>query len=125
MIKLEIMAIYTAEELSGAGILNSVALLNSGNAFAVTNPCSSSAYFTMETVRDISGSYNALSPTNALGIYSGLKNIASSSLITSSYISSVCILGGSIGEFEFSPNVDVETGTSYFRATGGISVVTA
>ena len=109
------MAIYTAEELSGAGILNSVALLGSGNIFAVTNPCSSSAYFTMETVRDISGSYNALSPTNALGIYSGLKNIASSSLITSSYISSVCI----------SPNVDVETGTSYFRATGGISVVTA
>ena len=120
------MAIYTAEELSGAGILNNVALLGAVlNTFNVTNPCSSSAYFTMETVRDISGSYNALSPTNALGIYSGLKNIASNSLITSSYISSVCILGGSIGEFVFSPNVDVEIGTSYFRATGGISVVTS
>ena len=81
------MATYT--NLEGAGTPTEE--LSGQKTFTLSNPSSGTAYFTVETTRNATGSY-ANRPTNALGTYATFTNITASTLITSSYISSVVIL---------------------------------
>ena len=82
------MASYTAAQLKGAGTPTEA--LSGAKTFTITNTLSGSAYFTVETVRNYSGSY-AGQPTNALGTYASFTSIDADTLITSSYISSVVV----------------------------------
>lgn len=114
------MASYTANQLRGSGVPTEELSVN--KTFALTNPSSGSAYFTIETVRDNDGFYDSSSATNAVGIYSNFTGIDVETLITSSYIASVVIPPGS-GSFQFNPTVSVAVSSSYLRATGNVSLV--
>lgn len=113
------MASYTANQLNGAGTPTEA--LSGLKTFTLTNPLNSSAYFTVETVRNATGSY-ANQPTNALGTYATLTGKAVDTLITSSYISSVVVPPGA-SSYRFTPTATVEDGSSMLRATGGITLV--
>ena len=113
------MASYTANQLNGAG--TPTEQLTGGKIFTLTNPLDSSAYFTVETVRNATGSY-ANRPTNALGAYTGFTNIDVDTLITSSYISSVVVPPGA-SSYRFTPTATVALNSSMLRATGGITLV--
>ena len=86
------MASYTAEQLNGAGTPTEV--LSGAKTFTLTNPATGSAYFTVETVRNATGSY-ANRPTNAIGTYATFVGLDANSLVTSSYISSIVVYGNS------------------------------
>ena len=112
------MASYTAQQLNGKGI--STEELSGQKTFTLTNPSSGSAYFTVETVRNATGSY-ANKPTNALGTYATFVGINVNTLITSSYISSVVVPSGA-SSYKFTPTATVTAGSSMLRATGGITL---
>ena len=76
------MATYTYQQLYGTGSIGEN--LAGTKTFTFTNP-SASSYFTMETVRNDQGFYDATAPTNFIGTYSVSESM---SLVTSSYISS-------------------------------------
>ena len=61
------------------------------------------------------------SPTNALGSYATFTNITASSLITSSYISSVVVPSGG-SSYKFTPTATVAISSSMLRATGGMTL---
>jgi hypothetical protein len=113
------MASYTAQQLNGVGTPTEV--LSGQKTFELTNPLSSSAYFTVETVRNATGSY-ANRPTNALGTYATFVGIDVDTLITSSYISSVVVPSGA-SSYIFKPTATVAINSSMLRATGGITLV--
>ncbi len=92
--------------------------INGNTTFTLTNP-SSSAYFTIETVRNSGGFYSSSSPKNSLGVYSSLNKVKS--LVTSSYITSFVVPTGG-GFFDFNPTTNISPGTSMLRATGDISL---
>tara|TARA_R110002020_G_scaffold221994_6_gene430275 strand:+ start:915 stop:1262 length:348 start_codon:yes stop_codon:yes gene_type:complete len=110
------MASYTAQQLNGAGAPTEE--LTGTKTFEFTNPLSSSAYFTVETVLGDSGSY-INRPTNALGTYDTFVKIDVDTLITSSYISSVVVPSGG-SSYQFTPTATVDANSSMLRATGGI-----
>ena len=112
------MATYTAAQLSGSGTPTEV--LSGAKTFTLSNPLSSSAYFTVETVRNATGSY-ADQPTNALGTYASFTGIDSDTLITSSYISSVVLPSGA-SSYQFTPSSNVAVSSSMLRATGGVTL---
>lgn len=114
------MASYNANQLSGAG--TPIEALVGNKTFTLTNPSSGSAYFTIETVKDINGFYNTSSATNALGLYSNFVGIDEDTLVTSSYIASVVVPSGE-SYFQFNSIVNVAVSGSNLRATGGISLV--
>jgi hypothetical protein len=90
--------------------------------FSFVNNNDSSVYFTVETVRNDQGFYEApLSPTNAVGVYSNFTGVNASHLVTSSYIFSEIIPPGS-SSFEFIPTASIATGSVYFRGTGDLTV---
>jgi len=108
------MATYTAAQLYGTGSVGEN--LSGLKTFTFTNP-SSSAYFTLETVPNATGSY-AGSPTNVLGTW-----IVSASMgfVSSSYVASVVVQPGS-SALTFTPTSAV-TGTTYrLRGTGEYSL---
>ncbi len=114
------MATYTAQQLNGAGTPTEV--LSGQKTFTLTNPLNGSAYFTVETVRNATGSY-ANKPTNALGTYATFVGIDIDTLITSSYISSVVVPSGN-SSYKFTPptiisgnNVTAQTATSMTDST--------
>jgi hypothetical protein len=108
------MATYTAAQLYGTGSIGEN--LSGLKTFAFTNP-SSSAYFTLETIANTTGSY-AGSPTNALGTWAVS---ASMGFVSSSYVASVVVQPGS-SAFTFTPASAV-TGTTYrLRGTGAYSL---
>ncbi len=108
------MATYTAAQLYGTGSIGEN--LSGLKTFAFTNP-SSSAYFTLETIANATGSY-AGSPTNALGTWAVS---ASMGFVSSSYVASVVVQPGS-SAFTFTPASAV-TGTTYrLRGTGAYSL---
>ena len=111
------MATYTAAQLNGAG--TPCEEVSGLTLFEISSSTELVAYFTMETVRNSNGFYDNSSPTNGLGTFSNLNNVIS--LITSSYIASICVGFGS-GSFEFTPASDIQTSSSFFRGTGGISI---
>jgi hypothetical protein len=104
--------------LSGAGA--PTPLLTGQKTFTLTNPLSSSAYFTVETVRNATGSY-ANKPSNTLGTYATFVGIDANTLITSSYISSVIVPPG-VSSYKFTPTATVAISSSMLRATGGITL---
>ncbi len=108
------MATYTAAQLNGIGSVGEN--LSGLKTFTFTNP-SSSAYFTLETVPNATGSY-AGSPTNALGTWAVS---ASMGFVSSSYVASVVVQPGS-SALTFTPASSV-TGTTYrLRGTGEYSL---
>jgi hypothetical protein len=108
------MATYTAAQLYGSGSVGEN--LSGLKTFTFTNP-SSSAYFTLETIANATGSY-AGSPTNALGTWAVS---ASMGFVSSSYVASVVVQPGS-SVFTFTPASAV-TGTTYrLRGTGAYSL---
>jgi len=108
------MATYTAAQLYGTGSVGEN--LSGLKTFTFTNP-SSSAYFTLETVPNATGSY-AGSPTNALGTWAVS---ASMGFVSSSYVASVVVQPGS-SALTFTPTSAV-TGTTYrLRGTGEYSL---
>ena len=113
------MASYTAKQLKGAGTPTEA--LSGQKTFTLTNPSSGSSYFTVETVRNATGSYTD-QPTNALGVYATFTKISDDTLITSSYISSVVVPSG-VSSYQFTPTATVAISSSMLRATGGTSLV--
>ena len=115
------MATYTSAQLYGSGSLTE--LLSGNKNFRLTNHGNNgSAYFTMETVRNATGSYDSTSLTNALGVYSNFLGMSGDNMVTSSYIASFVLPQGS-SSFQFNSTADVEAGTSYLRATGNVTLV--
>lgn len=110
------MASYTYTQLYGTGSIGEN--LSGLKTFTFTNP-SASSYFTMETARNSSGSYDSTSPTNFSGSYVVSESM---NLVTSSYISSVVVQPG-VSSFKFTP-LNAVTGTTYYlRGTGMYSLV--
>ena len=115
------MALYNANQLSGAGTPIEALIGGDEYEFTIGAPtCSGSAYFTVETVRNSSGYYGG-QPTNALGLYSDFVSINKDTLITSSYISSVVVPNGG-GSYKFTPTSNVDISSSFVRGTGGITL---
>ena len=115
------MASYTASQLNGAGTPIEALTGGVSYVFTITNTTrTGSAYFTVETARNLSGSY-AGQPTNALGLYSSFSDIELNTLITSSYISSV-VVGKGGGTYQFTPTSNIAVSSSFLRATGGITL---
>lgn len=112
-------ATYTYNQLHGSGSNSANLEGTSEYTFTFTNP-SSSAYFTMETTRNTSGSYDSTSPTNINGTLGTLVSVKS--LITSSYIASVVVPKGG-GAFNFTPNSDITGTTLKMRGTGYVGLV--
>jgi len=111
------MASYTAEQLYGAG--TPCEEISGNYTFDIISPNDQVAYFTIETVRNGIGFYDSSSATNTLGFFSNFDNVIS--LITSSYIASICVgVGG--GSFDFEPDDTIALSGSFFRGTGGISL---
>lgn len=113
------MASYSAEILSGAGAPTEE--LSGAKTFSLSNPLSSSAYFTIETIRKNDGFYSG-SSTNALGTYGSFTGIDIDTLVTSSYIASVVVPSGN-SSFQFTPTTTVAISSSFLRTTGGISLI--
>lgn len=110
------MASYTYQQLYGTGSIGEN--LSGLKTFTFTNP-SGSSYFTMETIRNTSGSYGSSSPTNFVGTYSVSGSM---NLVTSSYISSIVVQPG-VSSFKFTPTSAVTGTTYYLRGTGMYSLV--
>jgi len=113
------MASYTAKQLKGEGTPTEA--LSGQKTFTLTSTLSGSAYFTVETVKNATGSYTD-QPTNALGTYATFVGIDVDTLITSSYISSVVVPSG-VSSYKFTPTATVAISSSMLRATGGITLV--
>jgi hypothetical protein len=108
------MATYTAAQLNWTGSIGEN--LSGLKTFTFTNP-SGSAYFTLETIPNNTGSY-AGSPTNASGSW---VVSASMGFVSSSYVASIIVQPGS-SVLTFTPATAV-TGTTYrLRGTGGYSL---
>ena len=112
------MASYTAAQLKGAGTPTEA--LSGAKTFTLNNPLSGSAYFTVETVRNNTGSY-AGQATNAIGAYASFTGINADTLVTSSYISSVVVPSGA-SSYQFTPTSNVAVSSSMLRATGDVTL---
>jgi hypothetical protein len=121
------MAIYTHTQLYGSG---SIGIDLTGNTFQFDNP-SGSSYFTMETIPESSGFYEASSPKNFIGSFENFIHpypdpinpfsMNPWGLVTSSYIASVVVPPGT-SLFDFIPDSTV-TGTTYrLKGTGVYSL---
>jgi hypothetical protein len=109
------MASYTSEQLNGTGSIGEN--LSTLKTFTFTNP-SSSAYFTLETIPNATGSYSD-QPTNVIGSW---VVSASMGFVSSSYVASVVVQPGT-SVLTFTPASAV-TGTTYrLRGTGAYSLV--
>ena len=113
------MASYTAKQLKGEGTPTEA--LSGQKTFTLTSTLSGSAYFTVETVKNATGSYTD-QPTNALGTYATFVGIDIDTLITSSFISSVVVPSGAVSSYKFTPTANVAISSSMLRATGGITL---
>ena len=111
------MATYTAAQMTGQGVLGEN--LSGTKTFTFTNP-SGSAYFTLETIANATGSF-AGAPTNTLGSWVVSQSMG---FISSSYVASVVVQPGS-SALTFTPAASV-TGTTYrLRGTGNYSLTIA
>jgi hypothetical protein len=117
------MASYTYTQLYGSGSIGENLV---GNTFFFDNP-SGSSYFTMETIPESSGFYEAATPKNFIGFFENSSHPYQDpinpfsmnpwGIVTSSYIVSVVVPPG-ISSFDFIPDSTV-TGTTYrLRGTG-------
>jgi hypothetical protein len=113
------MATYTAAQLYGAGVVGEN--LSGLKTFTFTNSDASTAYFTLETVRNASGSYSNNAPANAVGSW-----VVSASMqpgfVTSSQVASLVIPPGT-SVVTFTPASAVTGTTYYLRGAGNFSLV--
>ena len=121
------MAYYTGEQLSGAG--TPIEALTGGTLydFVLLRPISlsGSGYFTMETVRNATGSYDSTRPTNAVGVYDFTTETNSVvGAVSSSFIMSgvVAPTPDRTSSFTFTPTANVAVSSSFLRTTGDIAV---
>ena len=103
---------YTFDQLYGPGSDSQNLTGGTPYTFTITNN-SGSSYFTMETVRDYSGT----TPKNTSGSLSSLTNIASYN--QSDYITGFSLPVGT-NSFVFTPATTVTGTTLKLRGTGGI-----
>jgi len=111
------MASYTADQLYGIGSIGeNISVLKT---FTFNNS-GSSAYFTLETIPNNTGSFIG-TPTNAIGSW-----VVSSSMgfVSSSYVASVVVPPG-ISSLTFNPTSAI-TGTTYrLKGTGNYTLTIA
>ena len=116
------MASYTANQLYGAGTPIEALTAATTYTFTLSSPTSSgSAYFTVETVRNINGFYDAQSASNSLGTYASFIGIDKDTSITSPFISSIVVPQGG-GSYTFTPTADVAISSSFLKSTGGVTL---
>ena len=120
------MATYTAAQLSGSGVLLNDVIDNIlGKTFAMNNPSSGSSYFTFETVRNNNGTYAGITPivSGELTVdYIPGVNVDVQNIVSSSYVWSVSVNPGGIGNILFKPDTSIAIETAFLRATGDISL---
>ncbi len=109
------MATYTAIQLSGQGVLGEN--LSGLKTFTFNNP-SGSSYFTLETVKNATGSYDSSSPTNASGSWVVSESMG---FVEDKYMASIVVQPGT-SVLTFTPNKAVTGTTYYLRGTGGYSL---
>ena len=119
------MASYTADQLREG---TPIEALTSGTTytFTLTNPTNvGTAYFTVDTVSNYSGSY-AGQPTNAVGTYTsfggGIIGQGDSLVVESDYKSSVIIGNSGTAQYSFTPTSNIAVGSSLLRATGDVAL---
>ena len=111
------MASYTAGQLYGIGSIGEN--ISALKTFTFNNS-GSSAYFTLETIPNATGSYIG-SPTNAIGSW---VVSASMGFVSSSYVASVVVPPG-ISSLTFNPTSAI-TGTTYrLKGTGNYTLTIA
>tara|TARA_R110000822_G_C14939040_1_gene453493 strand:+ start:17 stop:376 length:360 start_codon:yes stop_codon:yes gene_type:complete len=116
------MASYTANQLYGAGTPIEALTAATTYTFTLSSPTSpGSAYFTVETVRNINGFYDAQSASNSLGTYASFIGIDKDTSITSPFISSIVVPQGG-GSYTFTPTSNIAIGSSFLRSTGGVNL---
>jgi hypothetical protein len=123
------MASYTTEQLEGAGVPSEAFTSGVIRRFIFTNP-SSSAYFTLEGVRNTDGFYDSSSLkvtsgsfTNFLRDFDKLQSVEGS-FVTSSYVCSIPIPNGT-SQFDFTPAQTLPVSSSFLRGTGEFSLIIA
>lgn len=116
---------YSGAQLRGAGQPIPALTKNTQYTFVMVVPThlSGSGYFTVETVKNNTGSY-AGQERNASGSYANLVNIPSGSLIKDDYKSSIVVHKTSpvAVSYKFTPAVNVAVSSSMLRSTGNIGV---
>jgi hypothetical protein len=114
------MATYTAEQLYGIGSIGENITANTSRTFTFSNP-SSSAYFTIETVADSTGSFNGKQKTTSGSWAPSNDNMGP---VQSDYIAAVVVQPGASSVI-LTPASTI-TGTNYrMKGTGAFSVVTS
>ena len=112
------MATYTAEQLYGNGVQGED--ITTSLTFAFSNP-SGSAYFTIETVQDITGSFTGKQATTS-GTW--VPSSATMGPVQSPYFASVVVPPGA-SSVVLTPATTI-TGTNYrMKGTGAFSVTTS
>lgn len=112
------MATYTAAQLYGTGSIGEN--ITTSKTFTFTNP-SSSAYFTIETVQDRTGSFSGKQKTTS---GSWIPSSGSMGPVQSDYFSSVVVQPG-VTSVTLTPASSI-TGTNYrMKGTGAFSMVTS
>lgn len=111
------MAIINIQADVGQGMVLQAVNATKGDTvnYIITGTGKSESYFTLETIRNASGSYDAASPKNTSGSFtvgSGLYG-----LIQSDYIASV-IVSATGGTLTFVPATNVVGSTLFVRGTG-------
>jgi hypothetical protein len=121
---------YSADEVSGDGILIDVPLSASGvevpYSFIIARPSglSGSAYFTLETKRNNDGNYSG-STANVLGTYDfSIEPLGTGGFVTSSFIASINVnpTPDLTSSFQWTPNSTQAANVLYIRATGGCDI---
>ena len=112
------MATYTADQLTGAGILGEN--ITTSKTFTFTNP-SASAYFTIETIPNSNGNFIG---KQACTSGSWVPSTAYMGPVQSDYFASVVVQPGA-SSITLTPASSI-TGTNYrMKGTGAFSMVTS
>ena len=112
------MATYTADQLYGTGSIGEN--ITTSKTFIFTNP-SSSAYFTIETVQDRTGSFSGKQRTTSGSWVPSNDNMGP---VQSDFFSSVVVQPGA-SSVTLTPASSI-TGTNYrMKGTGAFSMVTS
>jgi hypothetical protein len=114
------MATYTADQLYGNGVEGENITANTSRTFTFTNP-SASAYFTIETTQDRTGSFSGKQKTTS-GSWTPSNN--SMGPVQSDFFASVVVQPG-VSSVILTPASSI-TGTNYrMKGTGAFSMVTS
>jgi hypothetical protein len=110
------MATYTATQLYGSGSLGEN--ITSASLFAFSNSDTSTAYFTLETVRNVNGFYDSTSPNTTSGSWQASDPVG---FVTSSQVASVVLPPG-YSSLYFAPATSVTGSRYYLRGAGNFSL---